>query len=316
MTPPPTSSDDSKPEDLENPPIRPPDDPGGRDPFSMTDFELCWARQDLEQRLGFSGGRFTSTNRLFTFLLGLLMTAGFFSVLIFGLKGWSAASYVTAKFLERGPCQYASVFLFCWGLAILLVKGKKLRFQKRALNLAAVPQRPDFVINPSTARAVLERIHALVDGSVHFILLNRIERAISNLNNIGQIGDVATLLRDQSEYDEQQVSSSFRLLTGFIWAIPVIGFIGTVLGLSDAIGGFGTTLRAGGEMSAIRDSLQGVTAGLATAFDTTLVALVAALVLQLLMVFTQNREEEFLDACSDYCHAHVTSRLRLQDTET
>ena len=68
-----------------------------------------------------------------------------------------------------------------------------------------------------------------------------------------------------------------------------------------------------GDISMIRSSLQGVTTGLATAFETTLIALVLALILQLWITFTQKREMSFLDECNDYCHSHVVSKLRLID---
>jgi hypothetical protein len=97
----------------------------------------------------------------------------------------------------------------------------------------------------------------------------------------------------------------------FLWAIPVLGFIGTVIGLRAAIGALGITLRASGDIGAIRDGLQAVTAGLATKFETTLVALICAVILQLLLAFLQSKEGEFLDACNDYCHAHVASKLKL-----
>ncbi len=64
-------------------------------------------------------------------------------------------------------------------------------------------------------------------------------------------------------------------------------------------------------MAAIRASLQGVTSGLATAFETTFVALVFALILQLWITFRQKQEISFLDECNDYCHARVVSRLRV-----
>jgi biopolymer transport protein ExbB/TolQ len=64
-------------------------------------------------------------------------------------------------------------------------------------------------------------------------------------------------------------------------------------------------------MSAIPASLQGVTSGLATAFETTLVALFFALIMQLWITFMQKREMAFLDECNDYCHARVVSRLRV-----
>ncbi len=281
------------------------------DPFTAESFQLHWARTDPEQRLGFRGGRFTSVNKTLTFLLGLLLTVLFYGVVIFGLQRLPQAQWFTDMFLHRGICPYPTMLFFFWALAILFLKGRKLALQSEALLLSAVPQQPDFELTPASARQVLDRIHGLVDHPTHFILLNRIERALSNLRNIGQVSDVSNILKTQADYDEEQITSSYSLVNGFVWAIPVLGFIGTVLGLSQAIGSFGLTLQAGGDLSGIKQSLQGVTAGLATAFETTLIALVAALVVQLLMTYMQSREGEFLDACNDYCHAHVAAKLRL-----
>lgn len=281
------------------------------DPFERRDYQLNWGKTDLEQRLGFRGGRFTSANKLLSFISAALLTVAFYAFVTLAVKPNANWQWLSDMFLERGPTQYVTMFLFFWALSILFVKWRKLRFQQRALELAAIPNQADFILNPDSAPPVLERIHTLVDSTGNFLLLNRIERALSNLKNIGQISDVSDILKTQAEYDEQQVSSSYSFVSGFVWAIPVLGFIGTVLGLSVAIGSFSSTLKAGGDMDGIRTSLESVTLGLSTAFETTLVALVCALILQLLITFLQSRESEFLDDCNDYCHANVVSRLRL-----
>jgi biopolymer transport protein ExbB/TolQ len=281
------------------------------DPFTAPQFHFNWAKCDIEQRLGFSGGRFTSVNRPLSFLVGLTLTAIFYGLLIFGLQRLPQTHWFTAMFLERGMAPYPTMFLFFWGLTILFLKSRKLKMQSEALNLSPVSQEPDFLLNRDTARTVLARIHSLVDNTSHFLLLNRIERALSNLQNIGQVGDVATIMRNQADYDAEHISSSYSLLHSFLWAIPVLGFIGTVLGLRQAIGALGLTLQAGGDIDSIRQSLQLVTAGLATKFETTLVALICAVILQLLLALMQTKEGEFLDACNDYCHAHIASKLKL-----
>ena len=201
-------------------------------------------------------------------------------------------------------------------MSILFVKKRKLSFQRKALDLKPFPDDPDFLLNADSAQHVIAVIHRLVDDSRHFVLLNRIERALSNLRNIGRISDVSDILQTQAEYDEGYQDSSFRLINGFIWAIPVLGFIGTVLGLSSSIGEFGTMVEvSGGDPDALKASLGGITSGLSTAFETTLIALVAALIVQLRLTFTQQAESVFLDECSDYCHAHVVSKLRLTEIQ-
>jgi biopolymer transport protein ExbB/TolQ len=282
-------------------------------PLAPERFQLHWTRRDFEQRLGFRGGRFTAANKTLAFLIGALLTVAFYGAIMLVARQWPQTRWFTAMFLERGICPYPTMLFFFWALAILFLKSRKLGLQMSALDLAAVPQQPDFVLTPSSARTVLDRIHTLVDSTSHFVLLNRVERALSNLHNMGQVGDVAQMLKTQAEHDEEQVASSYTLVQGLTWAIPVLGFIGTVLGLSQAIAAFSGAVTAGKDFSLLKESLGSVTAGLATAFETTLVALVAALIIQLRSTMLQSRESEFLDSCNDYCHAHIASKLRLHD---
>ncbi|MEI7730137.1 MAG: MotA/TolQ/ExbB proton channel family protein [Verrucomicrobiota bacterium] len=276
---------------------------------------LAWAQQDIENRLGFKGGRYTDVNHLLAFLMGALLSGILYGLVIFVFSHIAWLAPVTTIYM-RPSNQFAvipaTLFLF-WGSSILILKNIKLKFQRRALTLSAVPVEPEFVLNETTAATVLARVHALVDHPRHFVLLNRIDRALSNFRNIGQVNDVSAILRAQAENDEDQVASSYTIVNGLVWAVPVLGFIGTVLGLSLGIGRFTETLQAGGDITMIRNSLQGVTSGLATAFEATLVALTFTLILQLGITFQQKREMTFLDECNDYCHLHIVSKLRLAD---
>jgi hypothetical protein len=278
---------------------------------------LAWSQADIENRFGFKGGRYTSVNHAFAFLIGALLSAILYASMIFVFIHLPVASKVATIYM-RPSNQFAVIpatFFFFGGITILFLKGKKIQFQQRALYLSAVPVEPEFILTETTAATVLARIHSLVDHPRHFVLLNRLDRALSNFRKIGQVGDVSAILRAQAENDEDQVASSYTVVNGLVWAIPVLGFIGTVLGLSLAIGRFTATLQAAGDISLIRASLQGVTGGLATAFESTLVALTFTLILQLVITFQQKREMAFLDECNDYCHSHIVSKLRLADRQ-
>lgn len=281
-------------------------------PFEKHGTVIDWGRDDPEAKLGFKNGRFTTASATLSFVTAALLTAVFYAGLTMGLQyGRLDFKWFADMFLERGPCPYPTVFLFFWALSLLLFKWRKVKLQKRALNLSLLPMEPDFVLNAATSRAVRERMGQLVDNPHHFLLLNRIDLALANLHNIGNPADVATILKIQSENDEAQMASSYGLVQGFMWTIPVLGFIGTVLGLSEAIGSFAQVIQAGGDMEQIRTSLQSVTGGLATAFETTLIALVCAMILQLLISFIQAGESRFLDDCNEFCHKQIAGRLRM-----
>jgi biopolymer transport protein ExbB/TolQ len=300
---------------------------------------LSWEEEDIENRWGvFRGGRFTSVNKIFTFILALGASVAFIGLMFFlhgpferpgqnqaqvessqaetnragsGLKRLANYFVRPGNLYATGP---ATLFFF-WGVVVSVVKIPKLRLQRRALELAAVPQNREFVLNEATAKTVLDRVRGLVDDTRHFILLNRIDRALSNLHNIGGVSDVSSILKAQSENDENQVASSYAIIHAMIWAIPVLGFVGTVLGLSKAIGEFTNALHAGANPTEIRNHLIPVTAGLSTAFETTLIGLGFALLLHLLSDLVHQKETDFLDECNDYCQANVVAKLRVRPKE-
>ncbi|SFJ01995.1 MotA/TolQ/ExbB proton channel family protein [Planctomicrobium piriforme] len=254
----------------------------------------------------FRGARFTRVNNFCSFLLAAIATSLFYGALV-----PLHATYFAEMFTQRGFVPYTIVALFFWSLAILILKIFKLRLQRQTLQFQIVPENPEFVLSPATVGEVTRRLYEFVDEPRQFILFNRIEIALANLRNLGRVGDLDEILRSQGEQDESTLETSYSVVNGFVWAIPVLGFIGTVEGLSQSIGGFGTVLSTTEDLSQIKSSLQLVTGGLAVAFETTLQGLVAALIVQMLLTMTKKKEEEFLDDCSEYCVRNVVGRLRL-----
>lgn len=268
--------------------------------------------KDIECICGFRSKKFTGVNSCFTFILGLFGTAVFYLALLpfRGRELPFVEMFFHGGAEARSTIPYYTIFLTCWALAILFVKTKKLKVQKLALQLKILPDDPNFVLSPGTAREILDKIGEQVADPENFVLLNRIVRALSNLKNLGSIPAVAECFNTQSRNDDNCLTGSYTILKGFIWAIPVLGFIGTVLGLAQAVGGFGRVVSGGADIAKLKMALGGVTGGLAVAFETTLIALVAALLVQLLMTFVVSREEMFLDECDDYCHRNIISKMK------
>lgn len=272
---------------------------------------LNWHEQDFEQKLGFQGGKFTTVNSVLSFLVAAILTVAAYALLSLRFGD----TFIGKMFLLRGFTPYVMMFLFMWALVIVLIKASKLRLQRRALELQIVPEENSFVLSVMTVDQVFKRMYQEVDDPRKFVLFNRVHVALSNLRNLGRITDVDEMLRTQGELDESTMDTSYSLVRGFIWAIPVLGFIGTVMGLSEAVGGFGAVLSETADPQALAQSLKLVTAGLSTAFETTLVALLFALALQLLVTFLQKGEEELLDDCGEYCQREIVGRLRIMPFE-
>lgn len=150
---------------------------------------LSWARQDIEQRLFFPGGRYTRVN---TWLSALLAVIGMIAV--YALLLSFPDSVISSKLVGDGPHKepipYAIVFLSLWCLSILVLKWKKLKFQRQTLDFRVTPETSDFILSAATVQEVINRIHQRVDDPKHFVLLNRILIALANLKNIGRVSDV------------------------------------------------------------------------------------------------------------------------------
>lgn len=267
---------------------------------------LRYYAMDIEQRLGFSSRGGTACNAWLTFLLALVLT-----IIVYVVAILIPPNYFTAMLLDRGYTQHAAVFFGFWCAAILVLKRSKLRLQRKALDYSAIPNEHQFVLSSQTADQVVAQIHANAADPERFLVYNRILTAISNLKNLGRVSDVDDILNSLGERDESAHETSFGLINGFLWAIPVLGFIGTVLGLSQSIANFSGVLEKESEISAIVESLKKVTGGLSTAFETTLLALLIALVVQLWMNAQKGAEEQFLDDCNDYCLKQIVSRIKI-----
>ena len=98
--------------------------------------------------------------------------------------------------------------------------------------------------------------------------------------------------------EKEQLKGSFSLPRFMVWAIPILGFIGTVWGISNGIAHFSDAMTSTASVTDVsamlKDNLPLVTNSLATAFDTTLLALLLSIPLMMLMLTIEKSEEAYL----------------------
>ena len=276
---------------------------------------LRYASVDIEARLSLPSGPFT-TPALSSSLLGAIalliivyVPSFIFRNSEFGQVIWR---YLTA--FDRIPILI--MFFSCWSLSILIIKSLKIVAQRKAFQIHFAPDDPEWFIARSNAMQVVEAIESKVQGVEGFMYLNRVTSVLRAVRNVGRVGDIDEMLQSRADNEELQIDGGYVSVKGFIWAIPVLGFIGTVLGLTEAIGRFGGVLGAqGSDLKTITSQLTQVIGGLDTAFVTTGEGLVAALGIHLFLTFLRRADDRFLDDCRDQCSRHVTSRVRVTGNE-
>lgn len=248
----------------------------------------------------------TDVGLLTSGVLALAATALAYALLLQPLKG----TYVGILFYERGWVQYAITLLTCWSFAIVVLKLVNIHAQRRAFELDLLPFDLAAEIRPESTPALLAHLRLVASDVHNSFLVKRLRLACEHFGTRGDAAEVSAVLVSQRDIDAARVDGSYAMLRVLIWAIPILGFIGTVLGISDAVASFTGTVQAAGELDAIRASLGTVTGGLAVAFDTTLLALVMSVLIMFPVNALQKAEEGLLGTIDQYCIEQLLYRLR------
>ncbi len=230
-----------------------------------------------------------------------------------GKAEFAEGYYFGELFLDRGWVPFALVFLMSWSAAILFLKSRKLSRQKDSMLFDLLPNELADDITVTTLSRFTQHVRSLPANPSESFLINRVLRGLEHFRVLKSNPEVAGRLASQSEIDATAVESSYTMLKVFIWAIPILGFIGTVIGISAAVSGFSGSLDNAQDIDALRSSLDSVTSGLATAFDTTLVALVMSLLVMFPTSSMQKAEEDLLNWVDEYCNENLLKRLKDSD---
>lgn len=220
-------------------------------------------------------------------------------------------SYLRALFTERSWPQYVTTFMMFWCLSLLILKSINIRKQRRAMLIQALPDDIADEITPQNLILFHSHVVNFPGPLRNTFIVNRIRKALEFFYVRQNNPDVAQMISSQSEIDANKVLGSYSLVKVFLWAIPIMGFIGTVLGIGTAIGGFEEVLNvdAGGGTDALTGALTPVLGAMGVAFDTTLLALVFSILLSFPASALQNSEEDLVIDVDEYCIDNLLKRL-------
>ena len=242
-------------------------------------------REELERL-----ARLFSGPRLFPSLVAaLLLTAGFVLALEWCSESFVSSHVVTHRFLERGIIPPVTVLLFFWGLILLFGKSWNGWFLQRALrrwrsSTSAGPPAGPSTGAPSGAGSGATPVSE--GGSVTGTIVAGLQALA---DDGGRLDESLRLL--WRRYEE-----SYLVPRYISWAVPILGFIGTVLGISLAADGIRRIISSEAGLAGLSNDLSGAIAPLGIAFDTTLIALSLSVLLTGFLALVQRREERTLAA--------------------
>jgi len=209
--------------------------------------------------------------------------------------------------LFLGPEQIACYAGFMWAAFICLGRYMEVRRQRHAFDMELLP--PGQVILVEDARDLQRRIDGRVGSSGPYLLASMLRLALGKFATSRSSRDVSEVVRTQADLNLGRLVSTMATVHYLAWAIPAIGFLGTVRGLAGSLTVDAAAVRGPEAKEAIAKFIKDATGHLNVAFDCTLVALALSLVLMFWLHTMQRLEEELVIDCQQYSLDHLVSRL-------
>jgi biopolymer transport protein ExbB/TolQ len=237
-----------------------------------------------------------SRTTLAAFLLGLPLAAALLWAVYFGpLQETLARRYL------GHPVECVEVVMFCCALGALTAKTWQTRAERRACATPAVPPWDGQPTPLTSAPNLLADLRRLPRRLQNTWLAQRVGAVLDFLCQRRSTAELDDHLRTLSDNDVMALEGSYALTRFITWAIPILGFLGTVLGITGAISGV--------TPEKLEKDLSQVTDGLALAFDATALALGLTMVTMFCTFLVERAEQSVLEAVDRYVDRHLAHRF-------
>jgi biopolymer transport protein ExbB/TolQ len=235
-----------------------------------------------------------------SFLLGAAATIGFYAVMLSpGMKDTLLHRYTTEHIVD-----YVIVALFFWGMMDVLAKLGAFPREALALRHDWLPERTTRE-DASSAPALLAYVAeapAWIRGSR---LAKRLTRALEYVVENGATSEFREYLQTLADRDSDRSHANYTLIRFVVRVTPVLGFLGTVVH-------FGTALN-GVKFDNMADQLGVVVSEMGQAFNTTTVALAAAMFMMFAQFLCEWTERSILHGIDRAVQRELFNRFELRD---
>lgn len=223
-------------------------------------------------------------------LWGTAITCGFYAAIPY-LPVYQEViqRYFTAHWIE-----YATTGLFFIGLSTLFVKLKRVPVERAALRADLLDELDLQGVSGAEicANRIQSHLNLVAKRSEDTHLVRRVREACDYVSSRKSAEGLEGYLTYLAELSSGRLHDGYALIRTITWAIPILGFLGTVIGITMAIANI--------TPDKLESSLPEVTAGLAVAFDTTALSLALSMILVFGTFIVERSENQTLDDIEDF----------------
>ena len=205
--------------------------------------------------------------------------------------------FVVIRDFEQEVC----FVLMLWALSILGYKAYAASLERALLQQDLVPIAEGMRILPEDTREYARQIQALPDGKKGMLLPRVLLSALQRFGATRNVQDGSSSAHTLVESEAERLESELSMIRYIAWAIPSIGFIGTVRGIGAALAQ---------AHRAVEGDISGVTQNLGVAFNSTFIALLLSIVLMFLVHQLQLLQERLVFETESYTDDHLIRHLQ------
>jgi biopolymer transport protein ExbB/TolQ len=207
------------------------------------------------------------------------------------------STWVLIKDMEQEAC----FILMFWALAIMGYKGREILRERQLLEVDLIPIADGMRILPEDTREFARQVQALPEDRQRMLLPRALLSALRRFDTTRSIADVSNSTNTIFESEADRLESELSMIRYISWAIPSIGFIGTVRGIGEALAQAD---------KAVQGDIAGVTQSLGVAFNSTFIALLISIFLMFLVYQLQLLQERLVFDGKNYVEDKLVRHMK------
>ncbi len=205
--------------------------------------------------------------------------------------------YVLVRDFEQEAC----FILAFWAFAIMGFKSMQAIRERSLLQRDLVPVQEGMRILPEDTREYARQLEALPEDVRPMLLPRVLQSALERFGSTRNVQDVSSISNTLCESESERLESELSMIRYIAWAIPSVGFIGTVRGIGEALAQ---------AHRAVDGDITGVTQSLGVAFNSTFIALLISIVVMFLVHQLQLLQERLVFDTQTYIDHNLIRHLK------
>ena len=206
--------------------------------------------------------------------------------------------YIVMKDYEQEAC----FVLMLWAMAIMGRKARQAMSERAMLDRALVSVQEGTSVLPQDARDLSRPLQALSAAQQALLIPRTLLTALQRFVSTENVTAASASVKETCDTESDRLDSELAMVRYIAWAIPSIGFIGTVRGIGEALGQ---------AHRAVEGDIAGVTVSLGVAFNSTFIALVISIVIMFFTHQLQLLQERLVLDTQSYCDHNLLRHLKV-----